>query len=127
LWAWISALYFDQLLEPKDKTSYKLWSEYRYIFANESRRFYRHLVFTPYWIYWTRGENVAKFFVSVAPFTGGDAVEQLYSRAIYFVQIPSLIEVALELYVDPKTEKLKPGITSKNRSGGAIRLAMQIP
>ena len=127
LWTWISALYFGQLLESKSRHSFKLWSEYRYIFLNEPRRFYRHLVFTPFWIYRTRGEDVAKFFVSVAPHTGGDAVEQLYSRVEYFVQIPSLVEAALELYVDPKTQKLKAGTTSKNKPGGAIRLAMQIP
>lgn len=127
LWTWISALYFGQLLESKNRNSFKLWSEYRYIFLNEPRRFYRHLVFTPFWIYRTRGEDVAKFFVSVAPHTGGDAVEQLYSRVEYFVQIPSLVETALELYVDPKTQKLKAGTTSKNKPGGAIRLAMQIP
>jgi len=127
LWTWISALYFEQLLESKSRNTFKLWSEYRYIFLNELRRFYRHLVFTPFWIYRTRGEDVARFFVSVAPFTGGDAVEQLYSRVEYFVQIPSLVEAALELYVDPKTQKLKAGTTSKNKPGGAIRLAMQIP
>lgn len=127
LWSWISALYFEQLLETKSSNSFKLWSEYRYIFLNEPRRFYRHLVFTPFWIYRTRGEDVAKFFVSVAPHTGGDAVEQLYSRVGYFVQIPSLVETALELYVDPKSKKLKAGTTSKNKPGGAIRLAMQIP
>lgn len=127
LWTWISALYLTQILESKNSHSFKLWSEYRYVFLNEPRRFYRHLVFTPFWIYRTRGKDVAKFFVSVAPYTGGDAVEQLYSRVEYFVQIPSLVETALELYVDPKTQKLKAGTTSKNKSGGAIRLAMQIP
>ena len=127
LWTWISALYFEQLLESRSRHTFKLWSEYRYIFLNEPRRFYRHLVFTPFWIYRTRGEDVARFFVSVAPYTGGDAVEQLYSRVEYFVQIPSLVEAALELYVDPKTQKLKAGTTSKNKPGGAIRLAMQIP
>jgi hypothetical protein len=128
LWTWLSALYFRQLVEPKkEHGKFNLWSSPRYVFLNETRRFYRHLLFTPFWICRTEGEVVAKFFVSVAPYTGGDTVEQLYSRAKFFVQIPSLVEAAIDLYVDPKTNKLKSGINSKNKPGGAIRLAMNIP
>jgi len=126
LWTWISALYFKQLLEPTKNHKFILRSGYRYIFKNEPRRFYRHLVFTPFDIYRARGKSIAKFFLSVAPYYSGDLIEQLYSRATYFMQIPSLVEVALELYMDPETHKLKAGITAKDKPGGAIRLAMQV-
>ena len=123
LWTWISALYFKQLLEPKKNNEYILRSEYRYKIDIDPRRFYRHLIFTSFYIYRTRSKDVSRFFLSILPHISGDLIEQLYSRAEFFMQIPSLVEVALELYLDPKTHKHKTGLTVTGKPGGVKRLA----
>lgn len=128
LWAWISAVYFRQLLEKTKKgEKYKLWSSYRYVpIAYQKFRYYRHLAFMNFWLHRTMGVSVAQFFLSRPLYEHSDAVEQLYTQDRDFLTSPGLIEVALELYMDPKTGSMKAKALGETTGGSARRLATKI-
>ncbi len=128
LWSWISAAYFRQLLEANKKTGkFKLWSSYRYVpLQYQKFRYYRHLAFMNFWIHRTMGEDVAKFFLSRPLFEHSDAIEQLYTQDRDFLTSAGLIQAALEMYMDPKTGRMKPKALGEATGGSARRLATKI-
>lgn len=128
LWSWISAVYFRQLLEKtKNGDKYKLWSSYRYVpITYQKFRYYRHLAFMNFWLHRTMGDSVARFFLSRPLYEHSDAVEQLYTQDRDFLTSPGLIDVALELYMDPKTGSMKAKALGESTGGSARRLATKI-
>ncbi len=128
LWAWISAVYLKQLLKPsKHGSTYDLWSAYRYVPVSFSKfRYYRHLAFISFWLHRQLGENAAKLFLSRPMYEHSDAVEQLYTSDKDFLTTPALLEVSVEMYIDPNTGTMKPKALGKETPGSARRLATQI-
>lgn len=128
LWSWISALYFRQLVEANKKTDrFKLWSSYRYVpLGYQKFRYYRHLAFMNFWLHRTMGKDVAKFFLSRPLYEHSDAIEQLYTQDRDFLTSAGLMQAALEMYMDPKTGRMKSKALGEATGGSARRLATKI-
>ncbi|SHN51065.1 hypothetical protein [Erythrobacter sanguineus] len=128
LWAWISAIYLRQLLEPQMSGGRsKLWSSYRYIPVEYQKfRYYRHLAFMAFWLRRAFGEEVAMFFLSRPAYAHSDAIEQLYTQDRDFLSSKGLMKAAVEMYIDPKTGEMKRNALGKATPGSARRLATKI-
>ena len=127
-WAWISALYLNQILEPnKAKTEYKLWTDVRYIPLKEftKLRWYRHLCYLPYHICSRRPKASAEFFLIMEPYKHSDNIEQLWTADKDFTSSPGIIEVAKELYIDKESKNYRRNYLGKG-AGSARRLATVI-
>ena len=127
-WAWISAIYLRQLLEPqKSGGRLKLWSSYRYIPVEYQKfRYYRHLAFMAFWLRRAFGEEVAMFFLSRPAHAHSDAIEQLYTQDRDFLASKGLMKAAVEMYIDPETGEMKRNALGKATPGSARRLATKI-
>lgn len=128
LWSWISAVYFRQLVEKtKVGEKYKMWSSYRYApLPYQKFRYYRHLAFMNFWLNRTMGQDVARFFLSRPLYEHSDTIEQLYTQDRDFLASKGLMDVALEMYMDPKTGVMKPKALGEATGGSARRLATKI-
>lgn len=122
LWAWVACFHFLQIC-PKDRSGkWKPGSMERWIpRSNDFRRYYRHLVAGPYWIYRAYHDDprCAMVVLCQKPGSPGDVVEQLASRQ-WIITNPSIMQVASDLYVDPETGKQRKGAQSK-KAGGVLR------
>jgi hypothetical protein len=128
LWAWISAVYIEQLLEPRKKgDGHNLWSSYRYIpIPFQKFRYYRHLAFMSFWMHRRMGEDVARFFLSQPVYSHSDTVEQMYTQDRDFLASKGLVQAAVEMYLDPASGRIKRNALGKSTPGSARRLATKI-
>lgn len=128
LWAWVSAVYLRQLLKPSSRgKSHDLWSAYRYIpLAYSKFRYYRHLAFISFWLHRQLGENAARLFLSRPMYEHSDAIEQLYTSDKDFLTTPALLQVSVEMYLDPESGVMKRKALGKETPGSARRLATKV-
>lgn len=117
LWAWISCLYFDQLLKPKDG-EFLLGSEYRYIPENGRLRYYRHLVRMACMVYQKYGET-SKIFLSIECHTHSDFVEQ--SQKAKMLNNQNMIDLCQVLFYDEEKKALKSGVSTNKKQPGSFR------
>jgi len=117
LWAWLSCLYFDQLLAPK-KELLLLGSEYRYIPDNGRMRYYRHLLRMPCLLY-QKYDDASKIFLSIPCYRHSDFVEQ--SQKSKMLNNPRMIQLCENLFYDKKKETLKKGIATNKKQPGSFR------
>lgn len=113
LWAWLAAFYFDQLCPADSKPG----EGARWVPAvGDFRKYYRHLLAGPYHIYRAHRDNPARALALLAtpPHRPGDIVEQLASRQ-ELVTNNSVVQLATNLYIDPKTSRPKRGAASNAR------------
>lgn len=128
LWAWISSVYLCQLLKrSKGGKTFDLWSAYRYVpLAYSKFRYYRHLAFISFWLHRQLGENAARLFLSRPMYEHSDAIEQLYTSDKDFLTTPALIDLSVDMYIDPTKGKMKRNALGKETPGSARRLATKI-
>jgi len=128
-WAWVSSLYFEQLLKPNSGgKTFQLWTNPRYIpeAALSKRRYYRHLCYLPYLICRSHPEETAEFFLSLPPFQHSDVIEQVYTSDQNFTPYPGVIAVAKKLYIDPSDGSYRKNFLGRSTAGSAFRLAKVI-
>lgn len=128
LWSWVSAVYFRQVVEASKKNGqFKLWSSYRYVpLQYQKFRYYRHLAFMNFWLHRTMGDDVARFFLSRPLYDHSDAIERLYTQDRDFMASTGLMQAALEMYMDPRTGRMKSNALGEATGGSARRLATKI-
>ena len=125
-WAWVTSLYFEQLLKPNSGgKTFQLWTYPRYIpeAALSKRRYYRHLCYLPYRICKSHPEGTAEFFLILPPYQHSDVIEQLYTSDQGFTPYPGVIEVAKKLYIDPSNGTYRKNFLGRSTAGSAYRLA----
>ena len=85
------------------------------------RRYYRHLLAGPYGIYYAHRDSPKRAMAVLCQRPGrpGDLVEQLASRQ-QIVTSPTIMQVATDCYVDPKTGRQRSSANRKG-AGGARR------
>jgi len=128
-WAWVTSLYFEQLLKPNSGgKTFQLWTNPRYIpeATLSKRRYYRHLCYLPYLICKSHPPGTAEFFLSLLPFQHSDIIEQLYTSDQSFTPYPGVIEVAKKLYIDPSDGSYRKNFLGRSTAGSAFRLAKVI-
>lgn len=120
LWAWLAACYFDQVCPANSDGTRKLREENAYV-PTEARKYYRHVVRTPWYLVHTHGE--ASKFLLVSPLNQQSyLLDQLAARQ-FVISSPTLITAARNLYTDPRTGKPRYGAGAKG-SGSPRRLAL---
>lgn len=119
VWSWLACLYFEQL-RPRRKG---LGAADRYILDEvNQRRFYRHLLRSPYEIFVQYRDNIADAMVLLCQPVNqpGDVIEQICGRVEY-VRARAVVAAATRLYYDPRTRSIKRGAASKEARPGSVR------
>ena len=121
VWSWLSWLWFESLCESKQGIRNPMGSE-RWVLDLDYKRYYRHLLAGPWWIYNAHRSNPerARALLCTDINKPGELVGQI---AAYqeLVSNPGLVEMVTRLYYDPKAQKLRRGHGGKVK-GGARRL-----
>jgi hypothetical protein len=123
LWAWIAFYYFREIC-PLVRGRLQPGASARWIpQTGDFRRYYRHLIAGPYSIYHAHRDapQRAMALLCQRPGRPGDLVEQLASRQ-QVVTNKTIMQVATDCYVDPKTGRQLPSANRKG-PGGARRFA----
>jgi len=118
LWTWLAIVFRDQLYKSGRN---KIGAIERWIPSTDYKRYYRHLLAGPYFIYKTHEDDPDRALsILCSPVsTPGELVEHIQSTKD-IVKFPSIMEAVTKLYYDPNTGSLKRGAGSKNK-GGARR------
>ncbi|MDN5864044.1 MAG: hypothetical protein L0I62_02350 [Gammaproteobacteria bacterium] len=118
-WSWLTLLLFDQVC-PAAGNNRSVGSQARYIPDGDYRRQYRHLLATPYSIYYMHRDNPnrVRFLMGVPLNVFGELTEQFASRQ-ELISCPGTMGLADYLFFDAETDK------TRARAGGdaARRLA----
>lgn len=120
LWSWLALFYFDEICPVDDEGQRKVKRSEHYILVRDWRRYYRHLLVTPWELYRQYPEG-AHSILSGAVNVHGDFVEQLASRQ-EIISNRSLVSTVDELYYDDEGDGTKRGATSRERPGNIRRL-----
>lgn len=113
LWSWLALYFFDQICPPEagkrnvlKDSAYILEAEY------DHRRYYRHLVRTPWLAVADNQENAKVLLHTKAGGKRSDIFEQLASRQTLFGN-PTVIAGAYKLYYDVAAQTPKRGASGK--------------
>jgi hypothetical protein len=115
LWAWLTAFYFDVLCPANDAGERKLRERAAYIPEPENyKRYYRHLLLGPYLIYHAHLDDPARAIALLCkPLHIITDVEAQIAASQELVTNRAVVELATNLYYDPKTKTTKPGAGGK--------------
>lgn len=125
LWTWLALYYFDTLC-PEQNGARRALADHRYVLpvetgAQDFRRYYRHLVATPFRLVRMHGPLARAFLKTPLP-VHGDYAEQLAARQ-EIVSNQAVVEAADRLYYsEDGSGRLKVGAVDRNRPGNVRRL-----
>lgn len=113
MWTWLSLFYFDEVC-PVRSGRRNVRNDYTYIFMpNESRYFYRHLLFIS-WYVLQLSPNHNRLFLDSSLVTLDTITTDVFKR-LYLVRIPCIFELLDRLYWDETIGRPARGIVSPNR------------
>jgi len=122
LWAWVACFYFREICPTSKSGAWQPGAMPRWIPQSADwRRYYRHLVAGPYFIYRAHRDEPKRALALLCQRPGrpGDLVEQLASRQ-QIVTNPAIMRTATNYFVDPATGQQRRSANSKG-AGGARR------
>lgn len=119
LWSWMGYAMFETLTDKGDGRI-KVGEDYRYIYSEDFRNRYRHLVWLPYDMISLHGESSARLFLYRQLDVQGDFIEQIVSRNELYSN-KSVVSVATMLYYDETTASGKRGAQGRSRPGNLRR------
>jgi hypothetical protein len=117
VWSWLAYIWADQFILKKNG-AFTVPSTDRFIGSTDYRRFYRHFVATPYWLYSLHGEEYSKLFLDCPVTIHNELLEQIGSRQ-WIITSSNLVKLAHTLYWDTKKNVAKRGASSKGT--GTVR------
>jgi len=110
IWTWLAVVYLDQLLERDKEGQPRLLSSYRYVLDDNNRlRYYRHLIFMPYYLSLRLGDD-AYVFLHSPLYVSGEFLAQAQKDEV--VSNKNLVSMCEKYFFDRKTGKFSPGFTS---------------
>lgn len=123
LWSWLALFYFDQLCRPNSDGSRKVKEDALYVLGGEFnfRRYYRHLVRTPWLAVKEHGVHAKVLLITSGRGVRSDIGEQLGAQQFLFGN-RTFIEAAYAMYFDESTRKPRRGAGGKG-AGSPRRLA----
>lgn len=121
IWTWIAYTWFEALAVDKNG-QLKPMEDVRYIFSEDFRKSYRHLIRLPYDMLVSNGDDASMLFIYGPVNIQGDYIEQALSR-IEFYTNKSIIKTFTDLYFDRVKMKPKRGAQSKTSPGNLRRLS----
>jgi len=118
LWSWFALVYFDQLYDYDAKTSVS--DHVHFIFAPHlGQRWYRHSVFTPFYLFERWGER-SRFFISGEISKYGQVIESTISRN-YLMTSTVAIELMNFLYSDPENSGIVKQFASSQPNNSILK------
>lgn len=115
MWDWLALFFFDEIFSLKMKG----YSELRYIYNDDWKLKYRHLIRAPWWFVNYYGDY-SKLLLCEEPFTYINWAEQfIKNREIR--ELKTSLEICYMMYFDKKRQKYKPG-THREKPGCLFRL-----
>lgn len=120
LWTWIAYAWFEFLAVDR-KGHIRPGDDPRYIFTENFRKRYRHLIRMPYDMLSLHGKDASLLFLYGPVNVQGDFVEQALSR-IDIYSNTSIVRTFTYLYFDGEKMELKRGAQSRSRPGNHRRL-----
>lgn len=119
LWTWLAYLWFDQLTNNR---RHILKREEYYICTEPSnyRRYYLHLVVSPYIIYSLHGIPISMPFLYNKVYESNDFTERVAPNQ-FIISHKNLVETIYRLYYDESKNRPKRGATGRNVRGGVRR------
>jgi hypothetical protein len=120
VWSWLAYVWFDQFITKRNGI-YKVPSVSRFIGSSDFRKYYRHFVSTPYWLYSLHGHKNSQLFLSSPVHIHSEILEQIGSRQ-WIINSNNLSKLAHRLYWDPENNRSKRGASGKGK-GTARRFA----
>jgi len=117
VWSWLAYIWMEQFITKREGV-YVVPAISRFIGSSDWRRFYRHFISTPYYIYSLHENYNSKLFLECAPSVHNEFVEQLGSRQ-WIITSKQLVELAHILYWDRERDIPKRGARGKGR--GTVR------
>lgn len=123
LWTWLALFFFDQLCRPDGGGNRKVLQDALYILDREFnfKRYYRHLVRTPWLAVKEHGEHAKVLLITSSGGVRSDIGEQLGAQQFLFGN-RTFIEAAYAMFFDESTQKPRRGAGGKG-AGSARRLA----
>ena len=113
MWTWLSLFYFDQIC-PDLHDNRKVRNDYTYIYMpDESRYFYRHLLFIAWQVKQVAPEH-NRLFLDSSLVTLDKLTTEVFKR-LYLTRIPCLFELLDRLYWDCMRNRPAKGIVSPNK------------
>lgn len=114
VWTWLAIVYISQLLRYRKKDDkYLLGSSYRYVFDKNVRlRYYRHLVYMPWYLYQFLDTDSYIFLYS-PPFESGEFLAQAQKDEV--VSNRELIAMCAKYYFDSDKNKFASGFFGTNK------------
>jgi len=113
VWSWLGSVWMEQFIIKRNDV-YNVPAISRFIGSSDWRRFYRHFVATPYYIYSLHEESNSKLFLDCVPWVHNEFMEQIASRQWIITSRP-LVELAHILYWNRDTNRPKRGARGKGR------------
>lgn len=122
VWCWLSWLWFESLCPTNNAGRRDPKASERWVLDLDYKRYYRHLLAGPWWIYHTHRDDPerARALLCTDVNKPGELVAQV---AAYqeLVSNPGLVEMVTRLFFDPEKKRLKRGHGGKE-AGSARRL-----
>jgi hypothetical protein len=127
LWSWLALFWFDQLCPQRADGTRDVKEEHRYIYTNDFRYYYRHLVRSPWYVVRHHGDSGRFLLMGTKPSeyplsVHGEILEQIGGRQQVFGS-RSIVAAASRLYADPSTGRPRRGVAGRGR-GSAFRFGM---
>ncbi|HPU96972.1 MAG TPA: hypothetical protein PLO53_03345 [Candidatus Hydrogenedentes bacterium] len=123
LWTWLALFYFEKICAKNSLGQYRPGERARWVLNVASRRYYRHIMAGPYFVYRKHADNPERVrgLLCNPPNELSDVFLEI-ADSQQLITNPAIVEAATLLYYNPRTGKLKSG-TARDKPGGARRFA----
>ena len=119
LWTWVAVIYLAQLLERNKDNKFLLGRSYRYVLDNDNRlRYYRHLVFMPYYLV-HRLDDQALVFLHSPLHVSGEFLAQAQKDEV--ISNRNLVAMCQKYFFDSANGKFARGFTGKSSDPNSLR------
>lgn len=117
VWTWLAYVWVNQFV-PVRNGVHVVPAISRFIGSSDWRRFYRHFVSTPYYIFSLHKSQKSKLFLECPPTVHNEFMEQIGSRQ-WIITSTQLVELAYTLYWNREENRSKRGASGKGK--GTVR------
>jgi hypothetical protein len=126
LWTWLSLLYLDSVCQHTEAGRVINHDHFYIFYHQDSRRYYRHLLFISWRLLRLTPTNHRLFLTS--QLSTLDKVTEVVVGRLFLTRIPAIFELLDRLYWDEKNSRPKRGITNAPRQRGSLtpRLSLRI-
>ena len=128
LWSWLGLFMFDVVCPSDPHTgTRRIREDWYYAFQPDDavpnyQTYYRHLLYTPYFLYRSFGGGAGRALLAGRVWVGGDMIEQIASRQEYISCRPVLEALDRLYYVEEGgLGRIKRGSTDRTRDGSLRR------